>query len=224
MDVKLLWDLTGCQVLLKETTRLGVSTSPHSPQSAKQRLNAPQFHSQTRTEVTSLCSALPAQVQPATPSSPLATGHHHPHRQTSAAAGTPSCRIRFSNQLFSKLNLDRRVPPMGKEQRSKGRHKARSPESFWKCQGSSFQISLCHPRIGPTGQRNKRLLKLGRTTYPAPVSNDFLWHRVMLPASVTQPLRCGTALFMAKRSKPRIISKHLHHLVPLTKYRLKGFP
>jgi len=39
-------------------------------------------------------------------------------------------------------------------------------ESFWKCQGGSAQSSLCHPRIGPTSQRNKKLLKLARTTSP----------------------------------------------------------
>lgn len=39
-------------------------------------------------------------------------------------------------------------------------------ESFWKCQVRSFQSSPCHPRIAPTSQRNKRLLKLGRAAHP----------------------------------------------------------
>lgn len=83
--------------------------------------------------------------------------------------------------------------PAWEKQGSKRRHEAhKHMRTSGNAKGEPFQSSSCHPRIGPTSQRNNRLLKLGRTTYPA--SSDFLWHCVTLPASVTQKLCGGTAL------------------------------
>lgn len=141
-------------------------------------------------------------VQWATPSSPLAPGHHRPRMRTSSAAGTTPRRTRSSKQPrfpgsffkhVSQAQFRSQAPAWGEQVSKEETPDTRARESFWKCWGGSFQRSLCHPRTGPTSQRNKRLLKLGRTTYPcssvkwllvAPHdtssirhSNAVLWHR-----------------------------------------------
>lgn len=101
MEVRLPWDLTGCQNTLRGITGLRVSNSPHMPQSTRERLNAPHFHSQTQTEVT---SALLAQGQPAAPSSPPATSHCHPPTNLFSCYNPTQNQV-FKTTLFSSVLL-----------------------------------------------------------------------------------------------------------------------
>lgn len=193
--------------------------------SVRERLNAPHVQPRTPTALTSPCS------EP----------HHPPllHQVTIAPACEPLQLLVqphveqvFETTVFSRVFFKhvsqaqlRSQPPAWGEQVSKEETPdTRARESFWKCWGGSFQSSLCHPRTGPTSQRNKRLLKLGRTTYPC---SSVKW--LLVAPHDTSSIRHSNAVLwhsfvFEKRSKPRIINIHLHHLVPLTKYRLKGFP
>lgn len=142
------------------------------------KINAPHFPSHAQVEVTSLCRPLPAQGHPATLFSPLAIGFHHIHThlpvptQTSSAAGTTLHRIRSSKQMdFPKfflktcheLTLDPRL--LLRRRRGDTRHSC-AWQLLEMLRGNLSKQPLPPKLSGPTSQRNKRLLKLGRITYP----------------------------------------------------------
>lgn len=151
MDIKWPWDT------LKGITRPGVSNSPHMPQSTKERLNALHFHSQTQR---SHLHSWPKDSQ-----------LHHPPLQQQVIV-TPhtnlfSCYNPTQNHVLktttfprvllkhvSQAQLRSQAPAWERSKGVKGDTGIKACESYWKRQGGAFQSSFCHPRIGPTRQRN----------------------------------------------------------------------
>lgn len=185
------------------------------------------LHSQIQRQVT---SALLAQGQPAAPSSPPATSHCHLHTQTSSAATTPR-RIRSSkqnNHIFqgyfktsvTSSNWDPRHL-LGRSKGVKGDTRYTSMWELWKCQGGAFQSSFCHPRIVSTSQRNTRLLKLGRTTYPY---SSIKW-LLVAPCDTSSICHSKAVLGHSSGFGGTFQGKDYQlYLMPLTKPSLQGFP